>query len=383
MKKGKKMKKKKSMQIQLTVLVGGILSISNIVLIFLLNYALSFILKDIVIPIDDMTIEIYNLDNVDNFSGKLKVYGYLFAIFNIISGTLLTYILLGRFLMPLKKVSEHMDRVERQNLNESIEILSNTEEINSLILSFNHMMYKLKKSFETQKNLSSYIAHELKTPLTVLQTKIEVFRMKSYDKNEVEELLSIVLKQVVKLSNIIHKILELSHVERMELKEKIPLDILLEDLIVDFEEKAFQENIKLECTIKDFQEEETGNSKFNIIGNYTLLYQAFFNLLDNAIKYNYRGGRVELELKESLENIHIKIADTGIGVNDTERKSIFEPFFRGKDFEKLKKDGIGMGLSFSKKVFEHHRAKIMVSQNHPRGTLMEIHFPKTVREEEI
>lgn len=377
------MKKKKSMQIQLTVLVGGILSISNIVLIFLLNYALSFILKDIVIPIDDMTIEIYNLDNVDNFSGKLKVYGYLFAIFNIISGTLLTYILLGRFLMPLKKVSEHMDRVERQNLNESIEILSNTEEINSLILSFNHMMYKLKKSFETQKNLSSYVAHELKTPLTVLQTKIEVFRMKSYDKNEVEELLSIVLKQVVKLSNIIHKILELSHVERMELKEKIPLDILLEDLIVDFEEKAFQENIKLECTIKDFQEEETGNSKFNIIGNYTLLYQAFFNLLDNAIKYNYRGGRVELELKESLENIHIKIADTGIGVNDTERKSIFEPFFRGKDFEKLKKDGIGMGLSFSKKVFEHHRAKIMVSQNHPRGTLMEIHFPKTVREEEI
>lgn len=377
------MKKKKSMQIQLTVLVGGILSISNIVLIFLLNYALSFILKDIIIPIDDMTIEIYNLDNVDNFSGKLKVYGYLFAIFNIISGTLLTYILLGRFLMPLKKVSEYMDRVERQNLNESIEILSNTEEINSLILSFNHMMYKLKKSFETQKNLSSYIAHELKTPLTVLQTKIEVFRMKSYDKNEVEELLSIVLKQVVKLSNIIHKILELSHVERMELKEKIPLDILLEDLIVDFEEKAFQENIKLECTIKDFQEEETGNSKFNIIGNYTLLYQAFFNLLDNAIKYNYRGGRVELELKESLENIHIKIADTGIGVNDTERKSIFEPFFRGKDFEKLKKDGIGMGLSFSKKVFEHHRAKIMVSQNHPRGTLMEIHFPKTVREEEI
>ncbi|AYZ74806.1 sensor histidine kinase [Fusobacterium necrophorum] len=268
-------------------------------------------------------------------------------------------------------------------MNESIEILSNTEEINSLILSFNHMMYKLKKSFETQKNLSSYIAHELKTPLTVLQTKIEVFRMKSYDKNEVEELLSIVLKQVVKLSNIIHKILELSHVERMELKEKIPLDILLEDLIVDFEEKAFQENIKLECTIKDFQEEETGNSKFNIIGNYTLLYQAFFNLLDNAIKYNYRGGRVELELKESLENIHIKIADTGIGVNDTERKSIFEPFFRGKDFEKLKKDGIGMGLSFSKKVFEHHRAKIMVSQNHPRGTLIEIRFPKTVREEEI
>lgn len=377
------MKKKKSMQIQLTVLVGGILSISNIVLIFLLNYALSFVLKDIVIPIDDMTIEIYNLDNVDDFSGKLKVYGYLFAIFNIISGTLLTYILLGRFLMPLKKVSEHMDRVERQNLNESIEILSNTEEINSLILSFNHMMYKLKKSFETQKNLSSYIAHELKTPLTVLQTKIEVFRMKSYDKNEVEELLSIVLKQVVKLSNIIHKILELSYVERMELKEKIPLDILLEDLIVDFEEKVFQENIKLECTIKDFQEEETGNSKFNIIGNYTLLYQAFFNLLDNAIKYNYRGGRVELELKESLENIHIKIADTGIGVNDTERKSIFEPFFRGKDFEKLKKDGIGMGLSFSKKVFEHHRAKIMVSQNHPRGTLMEIRFPKTVREEEI
>lgn len=364
--------KNSSMQKQLTLLVGVILLICNLVLIALLNYSLSLVLKDLVIPIGDTRIEIYN---IDNFSSKLKMYGYIFAFSTTSLGTLITYIILGRYLSPLNKLSKHMDSMDRQNLSETVEISSCAIEIKSLVNSFNNLMSKLKKSFEMQKNFSSYVAHQLKTPLAVLQTRIEVFNKNGHKKEEVEELLNTLSVQVSKLNNIISKILELSHIERMELKEDIPLDILLEDLLVDFEERAERENIKLEFENLVLIENQE-YKKFNVIGNYTLLYQAFFNLIDNAIKYSYKGGNIKVVLKGCKDNICIKVSDTGMGIKDIDREYIFEPFFRGEDFEKLKKDGIGMGLSFSKKVFDHHRAKMQIKENQPKGTVVEIYFER-------
>ncbi len=364
------MKKKKSMQKQLTLLVGCILLVCNLVLIVLLNYSLSLVLKDLVIPLDDMQIEIYN---IDTFSTKLKIYGYIFAFLTTSLGTLITYVFLGRYLSPIKKLSKHMDDMDRQNLSYSVELSSRAVEISSLIDSFNNLMNKLKNSFEMQKNFSSYVAHQLKTPLAVLQTKIEVFNKKAYEEKEAKELLKIVSVQVNKLNNIISKILDFSHIERMELKEDIPLDILIEDLLIDFEEIAEKENIKLEFDSLALSENKDYKN-FNVIGNYILLYQAFFNLLDNAIKYSYKGETVKVALENVKDNIYIKICDTGMGIKEMDKAHIFEPFFRGEDLEKKKKDGIGMGLSFSKKVFDHHRAKIQIKDNVPKGTAVEIYF---------
>lgn len=366
------MKKKKSMQKQLTLLVGCILLVCNLVLIALLNYSLSLVLKDLIIPIGDMQIEIYN---IDNFSSKLKMYGYIFGFLITTLGTSITYVFLGRYLSPIKKLSKHMDDMDRQNLSEPMDLSSRSLEISSLIDSFNNLMNKIKNSFEMQKNFSSYVAHQLKTPLAVLQTKIEVFNKKAYEEREAKELLKIVSVQVNKLNNIISKILDFSHIERMELKEDIPLDILIEDLLIDFEEIAEKENIKLEFDSLALSENKEYKN-FNVIGNYTLLYQAFFNLLDNAIKYSYKGEAVKAALENGKDNIYIKICDTGRGIKEMDKAYIFEPFFRGEDLEKKKKDGIGMGLSFSKKVFDHHRAKIQIKNNVPKGTVVEIFFKR-------
>ncbi|XVG96239.1 sensor histidine kinase [Eubacteriales bacterium KG125] len=366
------MKRKRSMQKQLTLLVGCILLVCNLVLIALLNYSLSLVLKDLVIPIGDMQIEIYN---IDNFSSKLKMYGYIFAFLTTTLGTLITYIFLGRYLLPLKKLSKKMDDMDRQNLRDSVEFSSRAVEISSLIDSFNNLMNKLKNSFEMQKNFSSYVAHQLKTPLAVLQTKIEVFNKKGYEERESKELLKIVSVQVNKLNNIISKILDFSHIERMELKEDIPLDVLLEDLLVDFEERTEKEDIKLKFE-NSVSSKNKENKKFNIIGNYTLLYQAFFNLVDNAIKYSYKGDSVKVALESGKEQICIKIFDTGMGIKEIDKEHIFEPFFRCEDLEKNKKEGIGMGLSFSKKVFDQHRAKIQIRDNVSKGTVVEIYFKR-------
>lgn len=280
---------------------------------------------------------------------------------------------MGRYLSPLKQLSRHMDDMDRQNLSESVALYSRAIEISSLIDSFNKLMRKLKNSFEMQKDFSSYVAHQLKTPLAVLQTKIEVFRKKEYEEQAAKELLDTVAVQVVKLNTIIGKILDLSHIERMELKEEIPLDILLEDLLIDFEERAEEATITLEF---EHLEVSDNQKAFNIIGNYTLLYQAFFNVVDNAIKYSDKGGRVKLVLESKQTNICVRVSDTGRGIKDNEKGHIFEPFYRGEDFGRNKAEGIGMGLSFAKKVFDLHRANIKIEDNEPSGTVVELNFER-------
>lgn len=367
------MNTKKSMQKQLTLLIGIILFTSNLALIFLLNYSVSLVLEDLIIPIGNIQIEIYN---IDNFSLKLKMYGYIFAFLTTSLGTIITYVFLGRYLLPLRKLSEHMDNMNKQNLSESVELYSRAIEISSLIESFNNMMSKLKKSFEMQKDFSSYVAHQLKTPLTVIQTKIEVFNKREYKKEEVKELLDTISYQVKNLNNIIIKILDLTYIERMELKEDIPLELLLEDLLVDLEERIEKEDINMEFNILTTEDSCIDNKNFNIVGNYILLYQAFFNLMDNAIKYSYKGGSVKVLIQNNEDKICIKIYDEGIGIEKSDKECIFEPFFRGENPEKLKKEGIGIGLSFSKKVFDHHGAKIQIKDNFPKGTIIEIYFER-------
>lgn len=368
------MRNKKSMQKQLTILVGLILLISNLILMNLLNRATSMGLRDLIIPFGDVEIEVFG---VDDLNSKLRLYGYIFAFLTTVSGTVITYIFLGKYLSPLKKLSKHMDNMERQNLSELADFSSNTIEVSSLIDSFNSMMAKLKKAFEMQRDFSAYAAHELKTPLAILQTRIDVFKKKDYGEKEAQKLLETISVQVGKLNDTVGKILELSNVERIELREDVLLNILLEDLLEDFVQIAFKENVELEfADIRENTKKGLNKSDFKITGNYTLLYQAFFNLLDNAIKYNYPGGKVRVEVVDDKKFICVKIYDTGRGIKEEDKGRVFEPFFRGEDLEKLRKEGSGMGLSFSKKVFDHHRARIELSDNNPKGSLIKVFFSK-------
>ncbi len=350
---------KKSLQIKLTVFVGFVLLISSSLLVMLLNYSLSLSLDNISIPIDGMIIDIYS---VDNFSENIIMYGFLIATITTITGTFLTYFILGKFLLPLKKLSNHMNTVDKHNLTENINLKSTTREVEILINSFNYMLDKLRNSFDMQKDFSSYIAHEIRTPISVIQTKIDVFMKKKQSEKDTEKLISELDIQIEKLNNLVSKIIELANVQRVELSETIPLGILFEELFQDLEETAKKKDIDM---VLSFENE------INIIGNHVLLYRGFFNILENAIKYNDVGGKINVSLEEKYDCINISINDTGCGIIAGDENNIFKPFFRSKSKSKGV-EGIGMGLAFSKKVFEHHGAEVRAAKNYPKGSKFEI-----------
>ncbi|MDY5729983.1 MAG: HAMP domain-containing sensor histidine kinase [Eubacteriales bacterium] len=367
------MKKKKSMQRQLTLLVGIILLLCNLVLIALLNYAISIALEDMVLTIGDLQIKIYP---IDDFSNQIRTYGYLFAIFTTGLGTVLTYVMLGKYLFSLKALSQHMDHVSRHNLSEPVEMVSTAIEVSSLIDSFNNMMQRLNQSFVMQRDFSSYVAHELKTPLAILQTKMEVYQQKEVTKSNMAEMLTTLSAQIQKMNDTVSKTLELFQIERIALDEKVPLDILLEDVLTDLEDIAAEQHIALQTDTAISEWNSASEQAFMVIGNYTLLYQAFFNLVNNAIKYSAQGSSVFVQAKSNVNNIVIEVADGGMGIADKDKELIFEPFFRG---DTGKKDGTGLGLAFAQKVFAHHHAAIEVKDNQPKGTVMCVVFERENR----
>ncbi len=365
----KDLKNRKRMQVKLTILVGIVLLISNVIFLFLLNYSTQIAFEDIVVPIDGMTIEIYS---IDNFSQKVQMYGILIAVFMTAFGTFLTYFVLGKFLAPLKELTYRMQKVDKENLTNLLEIKANTSEVESLIDSINDMLSKLKGSFDTQKDFSAYIVHELKTPLSVMRSKIAVFKKKKHNKEEYDELVQTLDEQVEKVDNLISRINDLAQVQRIELKEVIPMDMILEEIFDDLEDMAMKKGVRIDYNAPDFEmESDELRTKTSIVGNHALIYQAFFNIVENAIKYNTQGGEVKISLVEDDNNISIKVADTGLGIKESDYDDVFKPFFRSsnnpKDIE-----GIGMGLAFSKKVFDHHKAKVSVSKNGEKGTVFKV-----------
>ncbi len=364
-----KVKNFNKMQVKLTIIVGIILLISNTIFLFLLNYSTQLAFEDIVIPIDGMTIEIYS---IDNFSEKVQLYGILIAIFMTVFGTFLTYFALGKFLAPIKELSCTMQRVDRGNLTNIVEIKANTKEVESLIDSINDMLYKLKVSFDTQKEFSAYIVHELKTPLSVMRSKIDVFKKKEHSKEEYDDLVGILDEQIKKVDNLISRINDLAQVQRVELGELIPMDMLLEEIVDDLEDMASVKDVFINYKAFDYDvDSEKMRNQNVIIGNHALIYQAFFNIVENAIKYNNYGGEVKISLLEDDKIVKVIIADTGIGIKKEDYDDIFKPFFRAKSNPKDVL-GIGMGLAFAKKVFDHHKADVFVSKNGENGTIFEV-----------
>ncbi len=358
------MKKKKTLQIKITTFVGVLLAISNALLVFLLNKSSMSALGHFVIPIDGMTIEVYNYDD---FSNRIMMYGVIIAISATFLGTMLTYFILGRVLSPLKKLSDEMSYIDKSNLTDHIDVSASTREIESLITSFNDMLAKLKKSFDVQKNSTSYLAHELKTPLAVMQAKLEVFKKENHSLEDLDGLIFDVEKQVKKLVDVVTKINELNEVTRLELNDKIPVKLLMEELVQDLEPVADVRDVHI-CI------EEIFSESLFIMGNHTLLYQAFFNILENAIKYSHAGDEVSVNMMEMDSYIRVEVADRGIGISDEAKAFVFDPFYRAKNA--FDKTGMGMGLALAKTVFEHHRAKCEMMDNSPSGTIVRVDLKK-------
>lgn len=359
------MKNKPKIRIFITLIVGLILLISNSLLVILLLYNFDVALAGFQIPVNGVMVNYYFDDGLE---GKLLVIGIIIAISTTILGTVFTYFIMGKVLNPLQKLSDHMKISEKENLLEKTNIKSNLREIDSLIDSFNFMNEKLLAMFNNQKHFSSFVAHEFRTPLAIIQTNIEVYKKQPPEEKDHDKIISLISTQVSNLTMLVTQILNLVAIQRVELKDRVPINILLEEVVDDLEDYALEKNVTLNLTFYDKGNKVT-DIPVDIIGNHNLLYQAFFNLVENGIKYNVENGTVSIILNKFNDDIFIKICDTGCGIPENEKENIFIPFYRCKKTKTCNIQGNGIGLAFSKHVFDHHKCTISLDdKNDGKGT---------------
>ena len=347
------MKEKPRLRVRLTLLVGTILLVSNALLVLLLLYNFSAALAGFLIPVNGEMIEYHFVDGLE---AQLLVLGIVIAVCTTALGTFLTYMLLGKVLRPLQQLTHHMEMVDQEDMICPAEITSRVCEVDSLITSFNSMTEKLQRTFDNQKQFSAFVAHELRTPLAVIQTKADVYR-KSPDGTP-EELIDLISAQVAKLSTLVTQIMDLANIQSEALRDRIPVRLLLEEVSDDLEEFAQERQVRLLLP----ESSAASETEMVVVGNHNLLYQAFFNLMENGIKYNHAGGWVAVEFHEGEGMVCTRLTDSGGGIPEEEQEAIFRAFYR---CERADARGHGIGLALTKRIIEHHKG--VISQHNIEG----------------
>lgn len=296
-----------------------------------------------------------------------QIESILFMIVAVLLGSSLTYYVSGHILEPVNKLNKQVKKLSVINLSETLDIPPANDEIAELTQSFNEMTDKLHEAFSMQQRFSSNAAHELRTPLTVLQTKIDVFHKKEqHTTQEYEALVSIVQKQTTRLRSLIKNLLDMTNMED-DIQQKVILYTLFEDILNELSVLAEERQVSLSI--------QCGNE--SIIGNPELLYRAFYNIVENAIKYNVVNGNVQVHIeKNTSDKFSIHISDTGIGIPDDSKKYIFTPFYRVEKSRSRAMGGAGLGLSIVDKIIQQHGGTISITDVEPQGTCFRIDFNK-------
>lgn len=295
---------------------------------------------------------------------KLFLYqsiSYMVAV--VLVGGGLTYYISGKALQPLYEFSCQMKNRTEHNLSESLPIPESHDEIADLTCSFNEMSCKLNEAFATQKRFAQSAAHELRTPLTVLKTKVDVFGKKSvHTEEEYDKLLDIITKHTNRLSDLVKDLLELTNIDALNCSDQIKLKTMLTDISKELSDFTKDKNISITIC----GEEQT------VCGNKSLLHRAFYNLIENAIKYNIENGKIKIVVFGDESHTVITITDNGIGIPTELQKHIFEPFFRVDKSRSRQMGGAGLGLATVKSIIEKHGGEVMVSDNTGGGTVFKI-----------
>ena len=277
-----------------------------------------------------------------------------------------TYFIAGSALKQLTKFSENIENIQAQNLSEPLHSEDFPQEIRRLSISFNEMLARLEQSFAAQKQFSANAAHELRTPLAVMQAKIEVFqKVEQHDTNEYQEVLHMLATQIERLSNLVTELLEMTELQTAEKRDSISLYELIEEVLCDLAFQAQQKEIHLE--------QEPGDAE--LLGNETLIYRAVFNLVENAIKYNHPGGKATVSIKKTPAYISVTVSDTGTGIPQEYHDSVFDPFFRVDKSRSREMGGAGIGLAMVKMIAELHDGNVSVENNSSGGSSFTITFP--------
>lgn len=289
----------------------------------------------------------------------------LYMLLIILGGGLLTYYISGKMLRPVKELSEKIENVTAHNLSEKLETPKIQDEIYGLTKSFNTMIEKLERAFNSQKQFSANAAHELRTPLAVLQTKLDVFeKEENHNIEDYIDLISAMKKHTTRLSNLIISLLEISNLEEIPMQNNTEVYSLIDEIFCDLEPVAEKNTISLSLT----------GDKAEIIGDDTLLYRGFYNIIENAIKYNSKNGEVHVDIQTQETQVIVKISDTGIGIPTEMKEKIFDPFVRVNKSRSRKLGGAGLGLAITNEIIKKHGGGIEISDNIPKGTIFTVLF---------
>ena len=362
----------RSIRAQLTLLMVGLLVCCCVVLTWLVYRSTSELLELAAAnAINQGALSIVlDVDAIER-SILFDALGILLVV--IVAGSCVAYFLIGHYTKPVQQLSAHMKEMSPNTLSDSIEIEGGGEEIQELVKSFNQMTEQLDEAFAMQRRFSASAAHELRTPIAVLRTKLDVFKKKKREQHEYDELVTTMETYIDRLSSIITDLLEFAETSELGEVEDVSLDSVIKTVVDDLESVAQNNMINMQIDEQSMTQSEA--QTFIVKGNTNLLYRALYNLVENAIRYNNEEGSVNITLETRGQEGVIIIADTGVGIAPEQRELIFEPFYRVNKSRSREFGGAGIGLSLVKTILKRHGASITVSENNPQGSVFTIRIP--------
>lgn len=376
-----------SLQLKLTLLLSLLMIVSCVLMYFFISHsAVSGMdgLQNYMIKVDPQDGDSPITFNVDpkalfpQFEQEIQETKEDFLLRSVIATTIIillssvcTYFLTKKTLTPLQKLTSEVSQIQAQNLSTQLAVPNSKDEIAQLTSSFNEMLARLDNAFSTQKQFSANAAHELRTPLAVLQTNLEVFEKKQEPEMvEYRQLFTMIKEQTARLSQLVGTLLDMTNLKSVPRTDHVSLEELVDEVFCDLDPVAEKAGISIH-----FDDSSSQDSHTDVTGSYVLLYRAVYNLVENAIKYNRPNGSVTVSVKEKNSQVMILVKDTGIGISPENQKKIFDPFFRVDKSRSRAMGGAGLGLALVDSIAREHGGSVKVLESNEKGSIIALMLP--------
>ena len=315
---------------------------------------------------NDFSVQVYN--NKEDYKRNSLIVSALLALL----GGVATYFISGHALKPIREFSDKIEEVQAQNLADSGIEASKIKELNQLSVSYNKMLERLSDAFEVQRQFTANAAHELRTPLSLMQVQLDLYHSTQHPGSDADtlQMIKMVTEQNDRLSKMVKTLLDMSELQTVGRDEQIIMDDLVDEVLEDLEPLAQEKNIKLIGKCKDI----------TMVGSDILIYRLVYNLVENAIKYNHSGGQVTVTAYKNQKHIYLSVEDTGSGIPKELRERVFEPFFRVDKSRSRELGGVGLGLALVHEIVRVHDGSISIKSNPAGGTIFEVIFDQKSKE---
>lgn len=309
---------------------------------------------------NDFSVQVYN--NKTDYRKNSLIISAVLALL----GGVATYFISGHALRPIREFSDKIEEVQAQNLADSRLDENKVKELNQMSVSYNKMLGRLSDAFEIQRQFTANAAHELRTPLALMQVQLDSYNSGQHPGNDADtvQTIKMVTEQNDRLSKMVKTLLDMSELQTVGRDETIMVDALVDEVLADLEPLAREKDVEL-----------TGNCEaITIVGSDILIYRLVYNLVENAIKYNHPGGQVTVNASRKEKCVCLSVADTGNGIPEELRERVFEPFFRVDKSRSRELGGVGLGLALVYEIVRVHDGNIVIRDNPSGGTVFEVIF---------